>query len=122
MTEKENNTQKLADWLKWSAGQMKRIADTTNDPILKVKYEKIAGINRQFCDKCGAVNQNKGDREVRREIDILKTAYFCQQAVYLRFCTCLVEENSPLVDEVLDVQKTIIRELFTEMEKRDAIL
>ena len=122
MADSNKNTQNIADLLNWSSAQMKRLADKTNDPILKVKYEKIAGINRQFCDKCAAENQSTGDREVINEIKILKNAYFCQQAVYLRLCTCPVEQNSPLVDEIIDVQKTIIRELFTEIEKRKKIL
>lgn len=122
MTDNNKETLKIADLLNWSAGEMKRLADTTNDPILKVKYEKIAGINRQFCDKCTVAGKSTGDREVIREIEILKAAHFCQQAVYLRLCTCPVEQCSVLIDEITDVQKTIIRELFAEMEKREKIL
>lgn len=115
----ENNKKTLSEWLWWSAQEMKKAAKQTHDPTLKIKYEQIAGISREYHDKLEASNEEKEDSEINREIDILKAAYFCTQSVFWRFNMWPLEKDNTLVDEIVDTQKTIVRQLYSEIEKRE---
>ena len=84
--------------------------------------KKMAGINREYRDKLGFFTDQKGNKQIAYEIEILKAAYFCQQAVFWRFCLWPLEENTAIVDEIVDAQKTIVRELYTEIKKRNSVM
>ena len=118
----ENNKKMIAEWLDWSSAEMKKFAEKTCDPTLKIKFEKMAGINREYRDKLGFFTDQKGNKQIAYEIEILKAAYFCQQAVFWRFCLWPLEENTAIVDEIVDAQKTIVRELYTEIKKRNSVM
>lgn len=121
MQRSENDLKTVAQWLNWSANEMKKCANQTQDPTLKIKFEQIAGLNKDYCDRLGFENEDGEDKGVKKEIEILKTAYFCQQSVFWRFSLYPLNSNSSLIDEIVDAQKTIVRQLYSEIMKRDQI-
>ncbi len=121
MKEQKNTDDKLCDYLCWAASQMKSAAGKTSDPTLKTKYEQLAGINKQYRDRCKSGQNDRKNLKLTKEIELLKSALFCQKAVFDAFSIDAVENADALTDEVLDRQKEVCRELVSEIEKRQAL-
>lgn len=111
---------RLASYQLWAADQMKLCARETEDAQLKSQYEQIAAVNRMLYEKLTydrgtALKREPAAQEVKR----LLRAFFCQKALYdtlsQLMCRCV---RPPVLDEMLDRQVKICRQLSEEMQIR----
>ena len=121
---KKMHAKKLSEMHSWAAEEMKVLAELTTDPQMKTKYEQIAGINRMFYESL-APDDNSSEKGtgIVREIELIMRAYYVEKAVYTAACEYSVEREMPdKIDEIVDRQTLICRELLTEADQRIAVI
>ena len=117
---KQSHTQRLAEMQLWAADEMKNLAHLTHDPQMKTKYEQIAGINRMFYETLALNTENKAENsDILKEIKLITRAYYVEKALFDAASGYSVERQKPdKIDEIVDRQTIICRELLLEADQR----
>jgi len=116
----DREKEKLALMQKWAMQEMKKSAETTQDPQLKKKYEQTAAINRIFYEQFSTKKEEQKEKsDIQRETETLLFAFFVQNTLFKEFSALLTRYNRPeKIDEICDRQVLICREILDEAENR----
>ncbi len=121
---KKMHAQKFSEMHAWAADEMRSLADLTSDPQMKTKYEQIAGINRMFYESLASEGKNtEKNNKILKEIELIMRAYYVEKAIYNAACEYSVDREMPdKIDEIVDRQTLICRELLSEADQRIAVI